>query len=43
VHTHTHTQFAKEKKKLREKVKRTEWTSAGTTDVNAYYSQKVCT
>jgi hypothetical protein len=34
-------QYEKEKKKLREKVKRTEWTSAGTTDVNAYYSQKV--
>mmetsp|Transcript_16149 Transcript_16149/g.37310 ORF Transcript_16149/g.37310 Transcript_16149/m.37310 type:complete len:768 (-) Transcript_16149:97-2400(-) len=33
--------FEKEKKKLREPVKRRAWTAAGSTDVNAYYSQKV--
>jgi len=32
---------AKQRKKLYEKVKRREWQYAGSTDVNAYYSQKV--
>jgi len=32
----------KHRKKLYEKVKRREWQYAGSTDVNAYYSQKVC-
>jgi len=33
--------FSKEKKRVREPVKRRAWTAAGSTDVNAYYSQKV--